>query len=513
MINDLLVAVGMGVIGAIVFSLLGLVSGTDETATIAPLTLTVVLLGVPPAGVITFFIAAATAKHMTHAVPTTLLGIPGDTMAIALMREANFLRRLGVPHVALRKAISAALLSAFIAIPVSVGAASLLANVADTLKEIVPYLFPAIAIAIAYLSRGRWASVLALVPLTAVITGLNAFVAQQTDKTLAISFFVGLAVGPMIIDLVTLAAPDARASLRRDGRRSFWLAPEVERKRGWLPNPVRVLDGRQRRWTAGAATVTSLTFVVSPLAMAVLVGEIVAARVKHAFSRLTTTLSVRNGVTDSTYLAETLIPLVAVGLPLSPIAAGAAAPLFTAPPVHTIGEDGTVHNLHSFLTAPEFLLYGLIGVAMAGLIAYPLAVNHARSAARWVSRNLSHEAVIGGFAGLVLVVALYEGGLYGVMVTLTVGLVGGLLNRTLGMHAGVQCMAYYVSGTAVSGVLGGARRVRVHVRGAGLRAGTVRVPNPFADEDALFASLGFEPEDLEGLSVRRRAALRALVVR
>lgn len=447
LLNDLLVAIGMGLLGAIVFSLLGLVSGTDETATIAPLTLTVVLLGVPPAGVITFFIAAAAAKHMTHAVPTTLLGIPGDTMAIALMREANLLRRLGVPHVALRKAISAALLAALIAVPVSVGAASLLAQVADNLKEIVPYLFPVIAIAIAYLSRGRWASVLALVPLTALITGLNAFVGQQIDKTLAISFFVGLAVGPMIVDLVTLAAPDARDSLRRAGRRSFWLAPESQeqRRRGWMPNPLRVLDARQRRWTAGAATVTSLTFVVSPLAMAVLVGEIVATRVKHAFHRLTTVISVRNGVTDSTYLAETLIPLVAVGLPLSPIAAGAAAPLFTAPPVHTIGEDGTVNNLHTFLTAPEFLLYGMIGVIMAGLIAYPLAVNYARSAAKWVARTLSHEAVIGAFCGLVLVVALYEGGIYGVMVMLTVGLVGGLLNRTLGMHAGVQCMAYYVS--------------------------------------------------------------------
>lgn len=445
LLNDLLVAVGMGLIGAIVFSLLGLVSGTDETATIAPLTLTVVLLGVPPAGVITFFIAAAAAKHMTHAVPTTLLGIPGDTMAIALMREANLLRRLGVPHVALRKAISAALLAALIAIPVSVGAASLLAQVADNLKEIVPYLFPVIAMAIAYLSRGRWASVLALIPLTALITGLNAFVGQQIDKTLAISFFVGLAVGPMIIDLVTLAAPEARDSLRRSGRRSFWLAPEAKRQRGWMPNPLRVLDARQRRWTAGAATVTSLTFVVSPLAMAVLVGEIVATRVKHGFHRLTTMISVRNGVTDSTYLAETLIPLVAVGLPLSPIAAGAAAPLFVAPPVHTIDEDGTVNNLHTFLTAPEFLLYGMIGVILAGLIAYPLAVNHARSAAKWVARSLSHEAVVGAFAGLVLVVSLYEGGIYGVIVMLTVGLIGGLLNRSLGMHAGVQCMAYYVS--------------------------------------------------------------------
>src|SRR3546814_15772544 len=92
----------MGILGAIIFSGIGLISGSDETTTLAPLTLLVVLLGVPAPGVLTFFLAGAVAKHMTHAVPTALLGIPGDTMATPLMREANFLRNLGVPHIALR---------------------------------------------------------------------------------------------------------------------------------------------------------------------------------------------------------------------------------------------------------------------------------------------------------------------------------------------------------------------------------------------------------------------------
>ncbi len=446
-----------GLAGAIIFSLLGLVSGTDETATLAPLTLAVVLLGVPPAGVLTFFIAGAAAKHMTHAVPTTLLGIPGDTMAIAVMEEANYLRRLGVPHIALRKMISAALIAALIAVPVAVLAASLLANVADDLREIVPYLFPIIAIVIAYLSRGRWASVLALVPLTAMITGLNSYVAAETGKTLAISFFVGLAIGPMIIDLVGLSSPLTRQSLVRDKRPTFWLAPEAagSGSRRRMPNPLTVLNGKETRDTAIAATATSLTFVVSPLAMAILVGDIVGSRVKHAYQRLTRVISVRNGVTDSTYLAETLIPLVAVGLPLSPIAAGAAAPLFNAPPVYTVGGDGVeLNNLHTLLSAPQFLVFSLVGVLLAGLIAYPLTVRYARQAALFVARNLSHEAVIGAFAGLVLVVAMYEGGMYGVIVMLTVGLVGGILNKVIGMHVGVQCMAYYVSVLSVPVLLG-----------------------------------------------------------
>lgn len=94
-------AFAMGLLGAIVFSGIGLISGTDETTTIAPLTLLVALLGVPPAGVFTFFLAGAVAKHITHAIPTALLGIPGDTMAAPLLQQATLLRALGVPHIAL----------------------------------------------------------------------------------------------------------------------------------------------------------------------------------------------------------------------------------------------------------------------------------------------------------------------------------------------------------------------------------------------------------------------------
>ncbi|XGU20479.1 hypothetical protein ACETU7_06925 [Rhodococcus sp. 3Y1] len=45
--NEILIAVLFGIIGAVAFTFIGLISGTDETATIAPLTLLVILLGAP----------------------------------------------------------------------------------------------------------------------------------------------------------------------------------------------------------------------------------------------------------------------------------------------------------------------------------------------------------------------------------------------------------------------------------------------------------------------------------
>ncbi|WFP66046.1 MULTISPECIES: hypothetical protein [unclassified Mesorhizobium] len=156
---------------------------------------------------------------------------------------------------------------------------------------------------------------------------------------------------------------------------------------------------------------------------------------------------------------EALIPLVAFGLPLSPVAAGPAAPLYNAAPRFTVdAATGAVNNLHNLLTPFEFLVYGLIGVAIAALIAYPFAMNHARTAAAFVSRYVSHEAIIGTFVGLVLVIGLWEGGLLALAVILAIGLVGGLLYRIIGFNTGMQFMGYYaalLSVPAIAKLFGG----------------------------------------------------------
>lgn len=451
--NNVLIAIALGIVGAVVFSLIGLVSGTDETATVAPLTLLVILLGAPPAAVFTFFLAGAVAKHMTHAVPTALLGIPGDTMAVPLLREARLLRALGVPHIALRKAISGGLIAAFIAVPVAVLFATLLAPFADTVQSVAPWLFLVAAIGIAYSSPGRWSGVIALLPFVVLILGLKALTANY-DISLNISYFLGIAVGPLIADLFLVIGASGRVDMTRTEPATVWLAPDVKAWKGYFPNPFRMLDRRQTGFVAATATVSSATFVFSPVAMTVLMGEIVGSRVKHGYHRLTSMISSRNGTTESTYIAEALIPLIAFGLPLSPVAAGPAAPLFNAPPVFTTDDgNGNIDNLSTALTNWEFLLYGLVAVAIAGIIAYPLAMNFAHRAASLVIRLVSHEAIIGTFTGLVVVISVWEGGILGLAVTLTVGLVGGLLVRAFKIHAGVLFMGYYVAVLSVPAII------------------------------------------------------------
>ena len=453
LIEQIGVAAGMGLIGAVVFAAIGLVSGTDETTTLAPLTLLVVLLGVPPAGVFTFFLAGAVAKHMTHAVPTALLGIPGDTLATPLLQDADMLRKLGVPHIALRKMVSGAIIAAFIAVPLAVLFAVMLAPFGSAITKTAPWIFLCAALLIAYFSKGRWSAVALLIPFVVVIIALQTLTAKY-DTKLSISYFLGIAIGPLIADLFTVLSPQGRARMSRDKVQQFNLAPDVKGWSGYFPNPFKVLDKKQTSWTLATAAISSATFVFSPVAMTVVLGELVGSRIKHAYHRLTTVLAARNGVTEATYIAEALIPLIAFGLPLSPVAAGPAAPLFNAPPRFTVDAvTGQTHNLHNLLSHWEFLGYGLLSVALAALVSYPFAMNYARRAALFVSRKISHEAIIATFVGLIVVISFWEGGLLGLLVILTMGLMGGLLSRNFGFNTGVQFMGYYTAVLSVPALI------------------------------------------------------------
>jgi hypothetical protein len=452
MIDALLWGLSMAVLGSVVFAGIGLISGTDETSTVAPLTLLVVLLGVPPVGVYAWFMGAVVSKHMTHAIPTALMGIPGDTMAVPMLQNATILKQLGVPHIALRKMISGGIISALIAVPVAVGFATLLSPLGDFVKAWAPVIFVVAALIIAYTSTGRWGSVFALIPFAFFVQALNKMAIAGMGKGLFISFFLGIAIGPLFGDLLTILSPLSRHHLARKKAREFWLAPELKMWRGYFPNPLKILTRSQLKYTLVSAFISSLTFTFSPVGMTVMVGEAISSRLKGLYNRCTTSLAAMNGVTEATYVAEAIIPLIAFGVPLSPVALGPAAPLFNAPPVYQ--SQPTVNNLHNLLSTSDFLIFGVIGVICAALIAYPFSMNYARRASLWVLRYVSQEAIISMFSGLIVVLSYSEGGIIGVGIAVTIALFGGVLNRYFGIHTGVQFMAYYASGWMVAKIFG-----------------------------------------------------------
>ncbi|MFS0646241.1 tripartite tricarboxylate transporter permease [Siminovitchia sp. 179-K 8D1 HS] len=436
------VALLFALLGAVIFTIIGLISGTDETAIMVPITLLIILLGTPPEGVFAFFMAAVLAKHLTHAVPTALMGIPGDTMAVPLIDHATTLRRMGMPHIALRKMITGGIMGAFIALPTAILLGKFLGQFADFFKESSGLIFTIAAFLIAYFSRGKWASVIVIIPFAFFIKSLDTFSFSIVDKHLTITFFLGIAIGPMFSNILAAASTVARKEIIRKKPNTYNLAPETKSWKGYFPNPFTILTRKQTIFTSIATFISSLTFVFSPVGMTALMGEIVGSRTKGAYKQATTSLTVMNGVTESTYIAEAIIPLVAFGIPLSPVALGPASPLFNAPPVYSVDP---IHNLHTFLTSWDFFIFGLIGITVSALIAYPFAMNYARKASVLVLKFVSQEAIIAMFIGLACLLAYYEAQLLGIILTFTVATVGGLLNRILGVGAGVQFMVFYAS--------------------------------------------------------------------
>ncbi|BAC14704.1 tripartite tricarboxylate transporter permease [Oceanobacillus iheyensis] len=449
--ETLMIAILLALLGSIIFTLIGLISGSDETAVLVPATLIVVLLGAPPEGVFAFFMAAVLSKHLTHAIPTALMGVPGDTTATPMLEHADFMRRIGLPHIALRKMISGGIIGAFIALPVALLFAVFLSQFGEFFQENAGIIFTLAAVLIGYFSKGRWASIILIIPLALVIQGLNLISTTILETSLSISFFLGIAIGPMLTDILLALSRSARPMITRHEKNEYKLAPEKKSWSGYFPNPFKVLTKKQTSAVAGTSFLSSLTFALSPVGMTALMGELVGSRVKGQYKKSTTSLSTMNGVTESTYIAETIIPLVAFGIPLSPVAIGPAQALFNAPPVFT---TEPVNNLHTMMEPFEFLIFGLIGIIIAAIIAYPFSMNFARKATVLVLKYINQEAIIGMFIGIVALLAFYEGGIVGITVTFAMAMVGGILNRFLGVGVGVQFMVFYGSSWIVGALLG-----------------------------------------------------------
>ena len=431
------------VIGGVIFSIIGIIPGTDETATMAPLTLVVVLLGFPPVVIFAWFVGILVAMQITHTMPTAMAALPGSTMAVPMVHNCSLAKRLGVPHIAMRKMAAGSIIGTLVAIPVAVGFALLLAPLGNMVKPYIGLIFTLGACMIAYMSRGKWGAVISLLPFAILIQGLQLVAKQGVGKTLFISIFLGITIGPMISEIFNVFIPKLRDIQMREKPNEIWLAPETKTGKSFFPNPFRVLTKKQNAYVIGASAIAACTFTFSPVGMTVMLGELIASRVKEFYNRITTTLAVQDGLSNATYIGELIIPLLAFGLPLSPVALGPAAPLFNAPPRFTMEP---VHNISHYMVASDYIVYGFIGCLGGAIFAYPLAVRYARSWTEKMFKWVSHEALIGSFLGLICMLSYYEAGMVGIVISLTIGLFGGILHNLFGVHTGVQFMGFYASG-------------------------------------------------------------------
>jgi len=433
------------VIGAVVYTLIGVAPGTDETAVLAPITLAIVLMGAHPAVILCFFISAIVAKKLTDSIPVAVAGIPGGVMAAPMVEHAVVLKAHGRPDLSIRKMASGSVIGTLVAVPMSLLLANALVPLAPVIKVYANQVFLIGAIFLALMAREKVVSLLSIIPFALLIQGLRhlywGIEAVPKTTTVFVSFFLGITIGPMIVNILELFVSTKRKDLLRDSYKKITMREDAKIK--GIPNPFSILDIKETISAAIGSVIGCLTFFMSPVGMTIFLGETMSARIKDPIQKAARAISTMDALTNACYVSGVLIPLIALGVPLSPMAIGPANPLFNAPPRFTLE-----NNLHHVMGSGGYFLPVLLGAAIALIITYPITIKYSTKICRFVFRLISHEALLGMFFGLVLMLAYMEAGFINIWGVMLVALVAGTLNRW-GVNYGVQFMTLY-SGAYIS---------------------------------------------------------------
>ncbi len=433
----------MAVLGAVVlYTFIGFIPGTDETSVLAPITLAVVLSGAPPEVVLAFFVSAVVTLNLMNGIPTALVGLPGGVMSAPLMEHSVFLRNKGLASETIRKMAVGSAIGTVISIPLSFILAGLLAPIADPIKAQTPVILAAGTVLLALLGTNRILALVAIIPLALMFQALPTLYRSVNiigeKGNVNISFFLGITVGPMLITLLELLNAKRRAALPHGTRTRTSLLRSGFESQALMPG--RMISRSEGRWSALMAAVSTPLFVLSPVGLTFLLGEAsVARQKKDPVRRAQRAVTVMSSLTHSTYLAGVIIPLVALGIPISGVSAGPAGPLFNAPPVYDLG-----NNLHHRLQLPGFIVAVAVGALISVVITYVIAVRWSSQITYFVMRRIPHEAVLTLFVVFILLLAYIDAGVPNMFGVLLVGVVCGALNR-LGVSYGVQFMTLYAA--------------------------------------------------------------------
>ena len=431
------------VLGAVVlYTFIGFIPGTDETSVLAPVTLAIVLAGAPPQVVLAFFISAVVTLNLMNGIPTALVGLPGGVMSAPLMEHSLFLRGKGLASDTIRKMAVGSTIGTVVSIPLSFALAGLLTPIADPIKAQTNIILAAGAVLLALLGKNRILALISIIPMAILFEALPALYRTThiiaDDKKVSISFFLGITVGPMLITLLELLNAKRRAALPHGSLTETKLQRSGFQAHKLMPG--QLISRSEGGWSAGMAAVSTPLFMLSPVGLTFLLGEAsVARQKKNPVLRSQRAVTVMSALTHSTYLAGVIIPLVALGFPISGVSAGPAGPLFNAPPVYSLE-----NNLHHLLQLPEFILAVTVGALLSVIITYVIAVRWSSQITYFVMRRIPHEAVLALFTAFILLLAYIDAGIPNIFGVLLIGVVCGALNR-LGVNYGVQFMTLYAA--------------------------------------------------------------------
>ncbi|MCX8185088.1 MAG: tripartite tricarboxylate transporter permease [Sulfolobales archaeon] len=444
----LILMLALSALSTILYIFIGILPGTDETATMAPIALTLLLIGLDPLVVLAWFMASIAAFKMADSIPVALAGIPGGVMAVPQVPDALVAKDYGLADTVLRKGIAASVVGQVVALAVTLSLSYYLMPAGDWLRttdvvfgvKVARWFWLVLAglIVLALTSRSKFVALVSIPSLALLIQGLR----SVYGRPIFISLFLGITIGPMLFELLTMLHRDLRQSLARRGLKEVKLVRIGEISL----NPLKILSREELAHSTLWSAVTSiLATVMSPVGLTILIGDLLRESRKDKIRGAVLAYTVRDAIKNATYVGGTLIPLLVIGVPTGPMAAGPAAPFFQK--LESLGatpRDVIVSN-YSYPTIVAVLL---LATAISFLIAYPILVKYSRRITLAVFRRIPAEALYGLFIAIVLMLSYYDAKVSGIFGTLVVSIVSGALWK-LGVSLGVLFMTLVAAPTLV----------------------------------------------------------------
>ncbi|MEM4600741.1 MAG: tripartite tricarboxylate transporter permease, partial [Sulfolobales archaeon] len=262
-------------------------------------------------------------------------------------------------------------------------------------------------------------------------------------RPIFVSFFLGITIGPMIFELLSMLHKDLRQAYVRRGMKEVRLV-----KIGKISlNPLKILSRDELLHCSTWSAVTSvLATVMSPVGLTILIGDLLRESSKDKTRGAVLAYTVRDAIKNATYIGGTLIPLLVIGEPTGPMAAGPAAPFFQK--LDSIGMTPRDYILSRYDYATIVLMI-LLATAVSFSIAYPILVKYSRKLTLAVFKRVPAEALYGLFIAIVIMLSYYDAKIAGIFGTLVVSLVSGALWK-LGVSLGVLFMTLVAAPTLVS---------------------------------------------------------------
>jgi len=429
----------LSAISALIYIFIGILPGTDETATMAPIALAFLLSGLDPILVLAWFMASIVAFKIGDAVPVALAGIPGGVMAVPQVPDALVAKEHGMSDILLRKGNSAAFISALVVTLFVLGVSYALMPVGAWLNAQDLFLglkiyrwFWLILLGVIFLaatSKNKWLAFLMIPSFAILVQGVRVVY----GKTVSVSLFLGITIGPMLFELLSALNRELRKSLERKGLKEV----KLTRVGKISLNPFSNMSREELLHVLIWSPISSiLATVMSPVGLTILIGDTLRETKREKLQGSLLAYTVREGIKLGTYIGGTLIPLLVIGQATGPMSAGPAAPFFQSLP--NIGVPAFKYILTHY-SYGEIAALVVFSVAVSLLIAYPIIVKYSRQLTILVFRRVSAEALYGIFIAIVLLLAFYDAGIPGIFGMLLVALLSGAVSR-LGVSLGVLFM-------------------------------------------------------------------------